>query len=247
MVSVKLGQRCLQYGLTLVGTLNITARLFDRPGQQPPGKRGKKPQKGQRQLSLKDRLADPATRWQRITLPWYKGQKRLLEITSGVCLWHTGGQKPLPIRWVLVRDPLGKLDPRAYFTTDLSASSLQILTWVIMRWGIEVTFEEVRAHLGFETQRQHNKQAIQRTSPAILGLFSLIVLLAHHLLRDAPLPVRSAAWYVKTQATFSDVIAFVRFYLWTHVKFVNSQIQTRPPPISNSVLRGLVQAICYAA
>ena len=247
LVSLELGWRCLQYGVTLAGTLNITARLFDQPGEQPPGKRGPKPKKGQRQPSLNERLADPATLWQRITLPWYKGQERLLEITSGLSLWHTPGQDPLPIRWVLVRDPLGKLDPRAYFTTDLSASSLQILAWIIMRWGIEVTFEEVRAHLGFETQRQWSKKAIARTSPAILGLFSLVVLLAHHLLGDASMPVRSAAWYVKSEATFSDVIAFVRFYLWTHTKFVNSQAKTRPLPISNSVLHGLVETLCYAA
>jgi hypothetical protein len=247
LVSVELGWRCLQHGVTLVGTLNITARLFDWPGQQPPGKRGKKPGKGMRQPSLIDRLTNPSTVWQRIVAPWYKGQKRLLDITSGLSLWHTPGQDPLPIRWVLVRDPLGKLDPRAYFTTDLSASSLQILAWIIMRWGIEVTFEEVRAHLGFETQRQWNKKAIERTSPAILGLFSLIVLLAHHLLGDASLPVRTAAWYVKSEATFSDVIAFVRFYLWTHTKFVNSQAKTRPLPISNSVLHGLVDTLCYAA
>ena len=247
LVSVELGWRCLQYGVTLVGTLNITARLFDWPGQPPPGKRGKKPGKGLRQPSLTDRLTDPSTVWQRIVAPWYKGQERLLDITSGLSLWHTPGQDPLPIRWVLVRDPLGKLDPKAYFTTDLNASSLQILTWIIMRWGIEVTFEEVRAHLGFETQRQWNKLAIARTSPAILGLFSLVVLLAHHLLGDASLPVRSAAWYVKTEATFSDVIAFVRYYLWTHTNFVNSQVQTRPLLISNSILHGLVDTLCYAA
>ncbi len=247
LVSLELGWRCVQHGITLAGTLNSNARLFDEPGVQPPGKRGRKPKKGARQASLCDRLVDPATLWQRITLPWYKGQERLLEITSSLSLWHTSGQDPLPIRWVLVRDPLGKLDPRAYFTTNLNASSLQILTWIIMRWGIEVVFEEARAHLGFETQRQWNKKAIARTSPAILALFSLITLLAHHLLGDAPMPVRSAAWYIKSEATFSDVIAFVRFYLWTHTKFSNSQVKTRPLPISDSVLYGLVDTLCYAA
>ena len=247
LVSLELGQRCLQYGVTLVGTLNITARLFDWPGEQPTSKRGKKPKKGQRQPTLRERLADPATRWQRIIVPWYQGKKRVLDITSGLSLWHREGQDPLPIRWVLVRDPLGKLKTSVYFTTNLSASSLQILAWVIMRWGIEVTFEELRAHLGFETQRQWSTKAIQRTSPAILGLFSLIVLLAHHLLGDAPLPVRSAAWYAKSEATFSDVIAFVRFYLWTHTKFANSQANTRPLPISHSLLAGLLETLCYAA
>jgi hypothetical protein len=247
LVSVELGWRCAKQGVTLTGTLNVNVRLFDWPGPHPPGKRGRKPKKGARQLSPEQRLADPNTTWKPIEIPWYGGEKRPMEFTAGQSLWHTPGLDPLPIAWVLVRDPSGDLDPRAFFTTDLSAVPMQILTWVILRWSVEVTFEEVRAHLGFETQRQWNRQAIQRTSPAILGLFSLITLLAHHLLGDAQLPVRSAAWYVKPEATFSDVIGFVRHFLWTHINFVNSGGKTRPPPISNTVLHGLVETLCYAA
>ncbi len=246
-MAIKLGWRCLHNGVTLVGTLNLNARLFDWPGPQPPGKRGRKPKKGARQLSPEQRLEDPNTNWKPIEIPWYGGEKRPMEFTFGKSLWHTPGLDPLPIAWILVRDPSGDLDPRAFFTTDLSASPQQTLTWVIMRWGVEVTFEEVRAHLGFETQRQWNRKAIHRTSPAILGLFSLITLLAHHLQGDDPLPVRSAAWYVKPEATFSDVIGFVRHYLWTHINFVNSGGKSKPPPISNTVLHGLVETLCYAA
>jgi len=147
----------------------------------------------------------------------------------------------------LVRDPLGELLPAAFFATDLTATPAQILTWVVMRWGIEVTFEEARAHLGFETQRQWSDLAIARTTPALLGLFSFITLLAHQLTADHPLPVRSAAWYTKSEATFSDAIAFVRRYLWTHTDFVQSQDQTGPVPISATVLHGLVDVLCYAA
>jgi hypothetical protein len=247
LAAIELGHRCLQYHVTLVATLRLDARLFDEPERRAPGKRGPNPKKGRRQPSLKNRLADSSTVWQRLTLPWYGGQERIMDITSGLSLWHTPGQDPLPIRWVLTRDPLGKLDPKAFFTIDLNASALQILAWVILRWGVEVTFEEVRAHLGFETQRQWNRKAVARTSPAILGLFSLVILLAHRLLGDAPLPVRSAAWYAKSEATFSDVIAFVRYYLWTHSQFVNSHIQTRPVPIPAAVLHGLVDTLCYAA
>lgn len=247
LVSVELGQRCLQYGVRLVGTLNVNVRLFDHPAPQPQGKRGRKPKKGARQLSPEQRLENPNTSWQPIEMPWYGGERRQMEFTAGQSLWHTPGHDPLPIAWVLVRDPSGDLDPRAFFTTDLSASPLQILPWVILRWGLEVTFEEVRAHLGFETQRQWNRKAIHRTSPAILALFSLIILLAHHLLGDDPLPVRSAAWYAKSEATFSDVIGFVRYYLWAHIQFVNSGGKTKPPPISNTLLHGLVETLCYAA
>ena len=172
---------------------------------------------------------------------------RTLEITSGTALWYTPGEKPLPIRWVLVRDPLGKLEAAAFLCTDLEVSPKQILRWYVMRWNVEVTFEEARAHLGLETQRQWSDLAIARTTPALLGLYSLIVLLAHHLLNRQPLPVRTTAWYTKREATFSDVIALVRRYLWEHTEFVHSPVQGRPVPIPGSVLHGLVDLLCYAA
>lgn len=249
LAAIKLGQRCLSYAhpVTYVSRLRLDAGLYEWPGPQPAGKRGRKPRKGARQPSLKARWHDPATVWRTITIDWYGGQRRTLDIATGTALWYTSGHDPLPMRWVMVRDPLGKLLPAAFFATDLDATPEQILAWVIMRWGIEVTFEEVRAHLGFETQRQWADLAIARTTPALLGLFSFITLLAHHLTTDHPLPVRSAAWYTKPEATFSDVIAYVRRYLWTHTDFAQSQGKTGPVPIPADVLHGLVDALCYAA
>ena len=249
LAALKLGQRCLGYAnpVTYVSRLRLDACLHDWPGVQPKGKRGPKPKKGERQPSPKARLADPSTLWQTLTIDWYQGQRRTLEIASGTALWYTPGQDPMPLRWVLVRDPLGKLLPAAFFATDLNATPEQILAWFIMRWGLEVTFEEARAHLGLETQRQWSDLAIMRTTPALLGLFSFITLLAHYLTSGQPLPVRSAAWYAKSEATFADVIAYVRRYLWTHTEFVHSQAQSGHVPISNAVLQGLVDVLCYAA
>jgi hypothetical protein len=154
LAAIKLGQRCLGYAnpVTYVSRLRLDAGLYAGPGPQPKGKRGPKPKKGGRQPSLKVRLTDPATVWRTITIDWYGGQRRTLDIATGTALWYTPGQDPLPLRWVLVRDPLGKLLPTAFFATDLDATPQQILDWVVMRWGIEVTFEEARAHLGLETQ-----------------------------------------------------------------------------------------------
>jgi hypothetical protein len=249
LAAIKLGQRCIGYAnpVTYVSRLRLDAGLYDWPSLQPKGKRGPKPKKGSRQPTLKARLHDPATVWQTITIGWYRGETRTLDIATGTALWYTPGHDPLPLRWVLVRDPLGELLPAAFFATDLTATPEQILAWVVMRWGIEVTFEEARAHLGLETQRQWSDLAIARTTPALLGLFSFITLLAHQLTADRPLPVRSAAWYTKSEATFSDVIALVRRYLWTHTDFVQSQAQTRPVPISTDVLHGLIDLLCYAA
>ncbi len=248
LTAVKLGLRCARYinPVTYVSRLRLDAALYDPPGPQPQGKRGPKPKKGKRQPSLKSVLLDPCTQWIKCEIDWYGGKRRTVEITTGVALWYTPGYDPLPIRWVLVRDPLGKFDPTAFFATDQSATPLQILAWFIMRWNVEVTFEEARTHLGVETQRQWSDLAITRTTPALLGLFSLVTLLAHLLTESKPFPVRSAAWYVKTEPTFSDAIALVRRHLWTRTKFTNSPTHTGFVEIPASVLHGLVDSLCYA-
>jgi hypothetical protein len=148
---------------------------------------------------------------------------------------------------VLVRDPLAEFDPSAFFATDQAVAPSQILAWFILRWNVEVTFEEARAHLGVETQRQWSDLAIARTTPALLGLFSLVTLLAHRLTENQPFPLRSAAWYVKTEATFSDAIALVRRHLWTNTQFTNSPSQTGFVVFPTSVLHGMVDSLCYTA
>lgn len=248
LTAVKLGLRCARFinPVTYVSRLRLDAALYDPPGPQPQGKRGPKPKKGKRQPSLKNVLLDPCTQWTKCEIDWYGGKRRAVEIATGIALWYTPGHNPLPIRWVLVRDPLGEFDPAAFFATDQSATALQILAWFIMRWNVEVTFEEARAHLGVETQRQWSDLAITRTTPALLGLFSLVTLLAHLLTENEPFPVRSAAWYAKTEPTFSDAIALVRRHLWTRTKFTNSPTDTGFVEIPASVLHGLVDSLCYA-
>jgi hypothetical protein len=249
LVAIKLGLRCIGFAtpVTYISRLRLDTRLFDEPGPQPAGKPGPKPKKGKRQPSLKHRLQSPKTKWQSLSIKWYGGKLREIEIVTGTALWHTPGFDPLPIRWVLVRDPEGKFEPTAFFSTHLLLTPLQILTYFIMRWGLEVTFQEARAHLGMETQRQWSDLAIVRTTPALLGLFSLVTLLAHLLTEGKPFPVRTAAWYEKQEATFSDAIALARRHLWTKTGFVNSPGEQGLVEIPPPVLAGLVDALCYAA
>jgi hypothetical protein len=87
---------------------------------------------------------------------------------------YSTGLFAVPVRWVLIRDPEGGFEPQALLCTDLEADPHKILSWFVMRWQLEVTFQEVRRHLGFETQRQWSEMAIRRTTPALLGLFSLV-------------------------------------------------------------------------
>ena len=138
---------------------------------------------------------------------------------SGTAVWRHSGQPVVPIRWVLIRDPKGKFKTQALLSTDLTVKPMQIVKWFVLRWQLEVTFREVREHLGVETQRQWSDKAIARTTPALLGLFSLVTLLAHRHVRRGKLPMRQAVWYVKPRPTFSDALALVRQQLWRHLCF----------------------------
>ena len=116
----------------------------------------------------------------------------------------------------------------------------QIIEWFVLRWNIEVTFEEVRAHLGFETQRQWSDNAIERTTPALFGLFSLVVLMALRL-HPQQLPCQTAGWYPKQEPTFSDVLAAVRCHLWQLDYYSNSPDAPDAILIPGHLFRALCQ------
>jgi hypothetical protein len=250
LAAIKLGLRCCRLALpvTYVSRLRLDAALYDAPLPQAAGKRGPKPKKGIRQPSVSARVTDPTTVWEPVTIAWYGGRQRAVDLATGTALWYTPGYDPLPLRWVLVRDRAitKPFATQAFFATDRDVCAAQIVAWFVLRWNEEVTFEEVRAHLGVETQRQWSDLAIARTTPALLGMFSLITLLGYRLTQDQPMPVRTAAWYTKQTATFADVIALVRRHLWTTMKYTNSACKSGYVPISHEVLHGLIDTFCYA-
>ena len=108
-------------------------------------------------------------------------------------MWYRSGKPPVLIRWVLIRDPQGAFATQALLCTDPAADPTQILEWFVLRWQLEVSFQEVRTHLGVETQRQWSDLAIARTTPALLGLFSWTTLAAHALQKRHPMIQRRAA------------------------------------------------------
>jgi len=95
-----------------------------------------------------------------------------------ITLFHSQGEFCATARWVLVVDPEGHVPPGAFFSTDFALAPAQIVEWFVLRWHVDVTFEEGRRHLGVETQRQWSEQVIVLSSP--LGL-------------SAPLSVRRGA------------------------------------------------------
>ncbi len=155
----------------------------------------------------------------------------------------------LPIRWVLLRDPQGRYESIALLCTDPVVSPAAIPAWFVQGWQLEVTFEEARRHLGLETQRQWADQAIGRTTPLLLGLFSWITLVAAALYAAQPAPApRHAVWYAKTLPTFVDALAQVRQTLWTaYPTFQTSLPNAETVKISKPLFDTLISTRCYAA
>lgn len=232
---------------TLVTRLRLDAALYDVAPARVAGQKGRPRLKGMRQSTLAQRLADTTTEWRETTVSWYGGKHKTVRVTSGTALWYHAGMVPVRIRWVLVTDPVGGFEPQALLCTNEATDAAQIVEWFVLCWQLEVTFEEARAHLGVETQRQWSELAILRSTPALLGLFSLVTLFAHHLLQEQELRARQAAWYTKELPTFADTIAFVRGQLWPVEGFWMSRGEADVVKIPKALLERFTDALAYAA
>lgn len=234
---------------SLITRLRLDAALYDPPPPPDPHRKGRPRVRGNRRPSLKQILADPKTVWTKLEIEdWYGEGKREVEICTNTAIWYNSQKSSqVEIRWVLIRDPLGEFEPQALLSTKLSHKPLQILIWFVRRWRLEVTFEETRAHVGIETQRQWNDPAIARTTPILFGLFSIVTLMADVLIKNETPAVRQAAWYAKEYPTFSDAIAIVRRCLWSSCHFSMSGRQSDVVKIPRSLLERLTDAVCYAA
>ena len=223
---IRLAHNCVKKNVTLISRLRLDSALYEFPVTPEKIKRGRRREKGKRCQSLKPLSCDASQPWQEIEVNWYGDEKKKVRILSGIHLWYSAGEKPLPIRWVLVADADSD-KAEAFFSTDLQLLPAQIINWFILRWNIEVTFEETRAHLGIETQRQWSPKAIARTTPSLMTLFSLTCLFALEMLKSKTLPIRSTAWYDKNgEAAFSDIIVFNRRSIWSRKYFDDSTIDT---------------------
>ena len=240
--------RHLPQPVTVITRLRLDAALYDPVPERPPGQTGRPRLKGKRLPTLQQALHDPTTSWATVTIAkWYHEPERAVEVCSATAVWYHTGMPPVPIRWVLIRDPQNKSRPQALLSTDLALSPTQIVTAFIQRWQMEVTFQEVRTHLGVETQRQWADLAIVRTTPTLLGLFSVVTVLTHALSAHQSVPLRQAAWYTKATPTFADALALVRSHLWRHANFSLSQKDYDLIQIPRPLFECLTDTLCYAA
>ncbi len=234
--------------VTAVTRLRLDAALYDPVPPRRPGQLGRPRRKGRRQPTLAARVADPATVWQRLVVSrWYREGERIVEVATGTAVWYHVGKPVVPLRWVLVRDPSGGVEPKGFLSTDLSAAPLEIVGWYVRRWRVEVTFAEVRRHLGVETQRQWSDLAILRTTPCLLGLFSIVALVAEDLHAVGELRPRQSAWYRKAVPTFSDALAAVRVALWRQSLFEMSSSEAERQKMPTAILERMSTTLAYAA
>ena len=240
--------------VTLIARLRLDAALYAPAPARQPGQNGRPALKGARRPPLKALLEQlqatdqPQVTWASTTVAWYDGATRTVELTSQTAVWYRSGKHPALIRWVLIRDPQGAFVPQALLCTDPAADPTQILEWFVLRWQLEVTFQEVRTHLGVETQRQWSDLAITRTTPVLLGLFSWTTLAAHALQQERPIAQRTAAWYDKPSPTFVDAIALVRRHLWLASEgFALSAADPDVRKLPADLYHRMVDSLAYAA
>jgi hypothetical protein len=248
--SLKLLDRCrkMTNPITFITRLRLDAALYEAPPRKP-GQMGRPRLKGGRLPNLSVVAQDPSTRWRSVVVAdWYGAEERTVEVISNTALWYSTGLPAVPVRWVLIRDPREEFRTQALLCTDLGVEPERIISWFVRRWQMEATFQEVRQRLGFETQRQWSEKAIQRTAPALLGLFSLVTLFAHRqMAQEGSRTIRRAAWYDKSRPTFTDALAQVRKELWACTTFCGSLSDPETVKVPRAFMERLTDAVCYAA
>lgn len=252
--TVELGLCCARHNVVLVAPLRLDSRLYEpahtttidgKKVSRRKGQKGRPRVKGAQLPKVSHVLDSPDTQWASVKVRWYGGIEQTLDVVSGTGVWYRTGLPALPLRWVLTRDPGGRMEPKAYFSTNPQEEAIQIISSFIKRWTIEVTFEESRAHLGVETQRQWSDTAIERSTPSLLGLYSLVAVLGHKLYPGGKIPVPRTAWYAKKEATFSDVLAVVRRELWGNFTYCTSDVDPAVLLVPRSHVDRFAYALCY--
>ncbi len=151
---------------------------------------------------------------------WYGGGQRDVRLLSGVGGWQRHSQPLVPVRWVYVRDDQGTHRDEYFMSTDPMMRPEQIVSLYTARWPLETTFQEARSQLGLETPRQRCEKSVLRTTPMLLALYSLVVLMYLQLpaskRRTTPQAL-GTPWWEKREPSFTDMLADVRCVWWKGV------------------------------
>src|SRR5215831_225181 len=124
---LELGLHCARQQVTLIAPFRLDSMIHQPAPVRSAHTLGRPRVVGERLPSLEQVLQDPHTVWQRLTLDWYGEGERTLELCTGLAWWYRFGSTPLPIRWVLTRDPAGQRPVKALFSTDQAQPAEEIV------------------------------------------------------------------------------------------------------------------------
>jgi hypothetical protein len=200
--------------LTLVSRFHPQANLY----AAPPTKRARtgRPRLKGRKLAAPSKVVKTA-KAKRFTVSWYGGKTRRVELIWGEGHWYRIGAGLVPVRWVFVHDVAGTHRDEYFYCTDPTTPPQQIVSLYTQRWSIEVTFQEVRIHLGLATPRNWSARSVLRTAPCLLGLFSLVSVMFHRHTHGRGVRPAKFAWYAKKEATFVEALTCMRRLCWAEV------------------------------
>lgn len=201
---------CSQYGrqLTLVSKFYGDAALYEPPPPRTPSTMGRPRVKGQTLASPQAVVAHTARRT-RLTVAWYGGSTRAIEVVTGTGHWYRIGEDLVEVRWLYVHDGTGTHRDEDFLTTEITMRPQQMVEYYPQRWTIETTFHECREYLKRESTKGYGQATVLRLTPCLFGFYTAIVLLYLQLPKTSR-TLRTVFWKGKTTMTFSDMITCVR-------------------------------------
>ena len=196
----------------VVGRLRPDAALWTPPPPRRPGQNGRPRKRGERLPTPQATAAARTDRgtWHRLRLRLY-GRTVTPLVVGGTALWYAA-LRDQPVRYVVVRDPAGRRRDEAFFCTDPAVGPAFILAAYARRWGLEVTFFDLKQSLGFEDPQNQTERAVRRTAPLAGLVYAAVVLWAAQQVRDGTAPLwPDRPWYRRKVApSFADLLAALR-------------------------------------
>jgi hypothetical protein len=186
------------------------------------------------------------SRGRQLSVGWYGGGKRRVRVITGVGHWYRQGQGLVHIRWVYVQDLDVSHRDEYFYSTDSQLAATEIIEAFVGRWDIEVTFEEMREHLGLETTRGRSRNTVLRVEPCQFLLYSLIVYWYAQLDSQREAAVVWYSWPGKTSITFSDAMIAVRRSAWEKYIFQQPSLRGQVEKISAATKKCILDALALA-
>ena len=108
--AIKLALSCgLLKNTALVMRFHWDAALYHPPTEKAKNRRGPQALKGARQRSPQEWARRKDAKWEEHDIDWYGGEKKKMLVFTRTALWYRMGYPPVAIRYVITRDPEGKL------------------------------------------------------------------------------------------------------------------------------------------